>query len=177
MQTDVIAGLIPQRKLFLHFVQKHVDSPTTAEDILQSAYVRAIEQAPNLRSEESSFAWFYRILRNAVIDHYRHRAAEDRALERWAQNLATETTPDPETEQIVCECIGEVLPTMKPSYSEILRDVDLAELSLEAFATKAGITPGNAAVRIHRARQALRKQLALVCGICAKHACVNCTCA
>ena len=34
-------------------------------------------------------------------------------------------------------------------------DVDLAELSLEAFATKAGITPGNAAVRIHRARQAL----------------------
>jgi RNA polymerase sigma factor (sigma-70 family) len=177
MQTDVIAGLIPQRKLFLHFVQKHVDSPTTAEDILQSAYVRAIEQAPNLRSEESSFAWFYRILRNAVIDHYRHRAAEDRALERWAQNLATEAAPDPETEQVVCECIEEVLPTMKTSYSEILRDVDLAELSLEAFATKAEITPGNAAVRIHRARQALRKQLALVCGLCAKHACVNCTCA
>jgi RNA polymerase sigma factor (sigma-70 family) len=174
--TDAIAGLIPQRKRFLHFVQKHVDSPITAEDIIQIAYVRAIEQASTLRSEESAVAWFYRILRNAVIDHYRHRAAEDRALERWAQNLATEATPDPETEKVVCECIGQVLPTMKPSYSEILRDVDLAELSLEAFAAKAGITPGNAAVRIHRARQALRKQLALVCGICAKHACVNCTC-
>jgi len=176
MQTDAVAGLIPQRKRFLHFVQKRVDSPTIAEDIIQSAYVRAIEQAPTLRSEESAFAWFYRILRNAVIDHYRHSAAEDRALERWAQNLATEAAPDPETEQIICECIGQVLPTMKPSYSEILRDVDLAELSLEAFAAKAGITPGNAAVRIHRARQALRKQLALVCGICAKDGCVNCTC-
>jgi RNA polymerase sigma factor (sigma-70 family) len=175
--TDAIADLIAQRMRFLHFVQKRVDSPVTAEDIIQSAYVRAIEQAPTLRNEESAVAWFYRILRNAVIDYYRHREAEDRALERWAQELAIETTPDAETEKVVCECIGEVLPTMKPSYSEILRDVDLAELSLEAFAAKAGITTGNAAVRIHRARQALRKQLALVCGICAKHACVNCTCA
>jgi RNA polymerase sigma factor (sigma-70 family) len=174
--TDPIAGLIPQRRRFLYFVQKRVDSPITAEDIIQSAYVRAIEQAPTLRKEESAVAWFYRILRNAVIDHYRHRAAEDRALEHWAQNLATETAPDLETEKIVCECIGKVLPTMKPFYCEILRDVDLSELSLEAFAAKAGITTGNAAVRIDRARQALRKQLALVCRLCAKHACVNCTC-
>jgi hypothetical protein len=38
----------------------------------------------------------------------------------------------------------------------------LAELSLEAFAAEAGITTVDAAIRIHRARQALRKQLALV---------------
>jgi RNA polymerase sigma factor (sigma-70 family) len=174
--TDAIAGLIPQRRRFLHFVQRRVDSLVTAEDIIQSAYLRAVEQAPTLRNEESAVAWFYRILRNAVIDHYRHQAAEDRALERWVQDLANEAAPDPETEQLVCECIGQVLPIMKPSYSDILREVDLAELSLEDFAAKTGITTGNAAVRIHRARQALRKQLALVCGICAKHACVNCTC-
>jgi RNA polymerase sigma factor (sigma-70 family) len=175
MQTQAIANLILERKQFLHFVQRRVDSPATAEDIIQSAYIRAIEQAPTLREEESAAAWFYRILRNAVIDHYRHRAAEDRALERWAHDLA-ETTPDPETHEIVCECIGEVLLTMKPAYSEILRKVDLAETSLDTFAKEMGITTGNAAVRVHRARQALKKQLTLVCGTCAKHGCINCTC-
>jgi RNA polymerase sigma factor (sigma-70 family) len=176
MQKEAVADLILQRKQFLRFVRSRVDSPATAEDILQSAYTRALEQASRLRSEESAVAWFYRILRNAVIDHYRHRTAEDQALERWAKDL-TEAAPDLETERIVCECIDDVLLTLKPAYSEILRDVDLAEDTLEAFANKVGITTGNAAVRVHRARQALKKHLILVCGVCAKHNCVNCTCA
>jgi RNA polymerase sigma factor (sigma-70 family) len=175
MQTEAIANLVLQRSQFLRFVQRRVESPATAEDIIQSAYIRAIEQAPTLRAEESAAAWFYRILRNAVIDHYRHRAAEDRALERWAQDL-TEAAPDPQTHEIVCECIAEVLLTMKPAYSEILRSVDLADATLDTFAKNVGITAGNAAVRIHRARQALKKQLTQICGTCAKHGCINCTC-
>ncbi|WP_353071311.1 RNA polymerase sigma factor [Tunturiibacter gelidoferens] len=83
----------------------------------------------------------------------------------------------PKSEEIECECINQVLPVLKPSYSEILSEVDLAGASLEAFAEKIGITAGNAAVRIHRARQALKKQLILVCKLCARYGCVNCTCA
>jgi RNA polymerase sigma factor (sigma-70 family) len=176
MQTEAIAGLALRRNHFFHFVQRRVDSRATAEDIIQSAYIRAMEHAPALRSEESAVAWFYRILRNAVIDYYRHRAVEDRALEHWAQDLATEAAPDPQTEAIVCGCIDEVLPTLKTSYSEILRTVDLDGQSLEAFAAGTGITTGNATVRIHRARQALKKQLILVCSTCAKLACIDCTC-
>ncbi len=176
MPTEAIANLVLQRSQFLRFVQRRVESPATAEDIIQSAYIRAIEQAPTLRSDESAVAWFYRILRNAVIDHYRRRSAEDRALERWANDL-TEAAPDPQTEAIVCECIDEVLPTLKPAYAEILREVDLTGKSLENFSNKAGITTGNAAVRVHRARQALKKQLILVCGTCSKHGCTNCACA
>jgi RNA polymerase sigma factor (sigma-70 family) len=175
MQTEAIANLVLQRSQFLGFVQRRVESPATAEDIIQNAYIRAIEQAPTLRNEESAVAWFYRILRNAVIDHYRRRSAEDRALERWANDL-TEAAPDPQTEAIVCECIDQVLLTLKPGYSEILRRVDLAEGSLQDFAAEAGITQGNAAVRIHRARHALKRQLTLVCGTCFKHGCLNCSC-
>src|ERR1700744_5851128 len=113
MQTSTIASLADQRNRFLQFVRRRVDSPAMAEDILQSAYTRALEQSLVLRNEESAVAWFYRILRNAVIDHYRHRAVEDRALERWAQDLVSESQPDPRTHEIVCECIGDVLRTMK----------------------------------------------------------------
>ena len=176
MPTEIISNLLDQRRQFLRFVQGRVDSPATAEDILQSAYARALEQSSALRSDESAVAWFYRILRNSVIDHYRHRDAEDRALGRWADDLLTQPAPDAATERIVCECIGDVLPTLKAAYCEILREVDLNEGGLDAFATKSGITAGNAAVRVHRARQALKKQLIAVCGSCSKHGCIECDC-
>ena len=176
MQTKTIDDLILQRSKFLQFLKNRVDSSSTAEDILQSAYIRALEKSSTLHNDESSVAWFYRILRNAVIDHYRHRAAEDRALEQWAKDLITETQPDESIHNIVCQCVESVLSTLKPQYGEIIRSVDLSENTLESFANAAGITPGNAAVRVHRARQALRKQLALTCGTCAEHRCVDCTC-
>ena len=176
MQTEAITGLIDQRRQFLRFVEGRVNSPATAEDIIQAAYIRAMEKASTLQQHESAVAWFYRILRNAVIDHYRHRAAEDRALEQWAKDLITELQPDAATQNIVCQCIDNVLSTLKPAYSEIIREVDLAENSIESFARKSGITPGNASVRAHRARQALKKQLILTCRTCAKHACIDCTC-
>jgi RNA polymerase sigma-70 factor (ECF subfamily) len=176
MQTESIIGLVDQRKQFLRFVENRVGSHAIAEDIIQSAYIRAMENASTLHKDESAVAWFYRILRNAVIDHYRHRAAEDRALEQWAKDLITETQPDAATRQIVCQCIDNVLSTLKPSYSEIIRDVDLSENSIDSFAKKTGITPGNASVRAHRARQALKKQLIQTCRTCAKDGCIDCTC-
>jgi RNA polymerase sigma factor (sigma-70 family) len=177
MTATAINSLLDQRRQFLQFVERRVGTRAVAEDIIQAAYIRAMEQAATLRSDESAVAWFYRILRNAVIDHYRHRAAEDRALEQWAKDLAIEAQFDAPTQQIVCQCINNVLDKLKPAYSEIIREVDLTENTLESFAKKSGITAGNAAVRAHRARQALKKQLILTCRTCAKHGCIDCTCA
>jgi len=176
MQTDPIHDLASQRNQFLQFVRRRVDSSATAEDIVQSAYARATEKAEGLRSGESASAWFYRILRNAVIDHYRHRSAEDRALDRWAQDLATETRLDPQTEEIVCHCINTVMRDLKPAYAEALHEVDVAGSSLGDYAHSAGITATNAAVRVHRARRALKERLIQFCGTCCPRACENCTC-
>src|SRR5260370_6141679 len=66
---------------FLRFLSARVGDAATAEDILQSAYVKAIEHGSELRDEESTVAWFYRILRNAVTDHYRRGATRATALE------------------------------------------------------------------------------------------------
>lgn len=176
MKTDTITDLALQREQFLQFVRRRVDSNATAEDIVQSAYTRASEKASSLRNGESAVAWFYRILRNAVIDYYRHRSVEDRALDRWVHDLQTDAPRDAQTEEIVCQCINTVLSKLKPAYNEILREVDIAGTPLEAFAKSSGITAGNAAVRVHRARQTLRKQLIELCGTCCPQRCGNCTC-
>lgn len=74
--------MLERRDDFLRFVEKRVDSRATAEDILQSAFVRGIEKESTLRDEESAVAWFYRLLRNAVIDHYRSKRSADRLFEQ-----------------------------------------------------------------------------------------------
>jgi RNA polymerase sigma-70 factor (ECF subfamily) len=174
--TSSLPVLIAQRKQFLRFLERRVSSPAVAEDILQNAYLRALEHEGELRNGESSTAWFYRILRNAVIDFYRHRSVEDRALEQWAAELETAVPPNQPTHDLVCRCIAKVLPTLTPSYAEILRQVDLDESSLAEFAARHGITAANATVRIHRARKALKQRLIDTCGACAIHDCLACDC-
>lgn len=76
----------------------------------------------------------------------------------------------------VCECLHTLLPTLKPEYAEILRRADLEEEPLAAVASSLGITLNNATVRLHRARQALKRQLERSCGTCAVHGCLDCDC-
>ncbi|MBI1733985.1 MAG: sigma-70 family RNA polymerase sigma factor [Candidatus Rokubacteria bacterium] len=45
-----------------------------------------------------------------------------------------------------------------------------------AVAERLDITPGNAAVRLHRARQALKKRLEAACGTRTAHGCLAGTC-
>jgi RNA polymerase sigma-70 factor (ECF subfamily) len=171
-----LAALIQQRRLFLRFLERRIPSPALAEDILQSAYLRALEHEAELRAGESSTAWFYRILRNAVIDFYRRRKVEDRALDAWANELETEVAPNELMQDLVCRCVAKVLPLLPPNYSAILQQVDLEEVSLASFASRHRITPANAAVRVHRARKALKQRLIETCGACAIHRCLHCNC-
>jgi RNA polymerase sigma factor (sigma-70 family) len=164
--------LLAARDELLSFATARVPSRALAEEILQSAYLRAFERGGAIRDEDSVLAWFYRVLRNAIIDDYRHRASEQRALETAARE------PDaPELERTVCGCMHGVLPALKPEYAEILRRVDLDDQQLSAAAEALAITPGHAAVRLHRARQALKRGLERSCGSCAGAGCLDCQCA
>ena len=174
---DVLNTLVENHRRFLAFVERRVGSREVAEDILQDAFVRGLAAAPDLREQDSAVAWCYRMLRNAMIDHWRRRATEQRAVERVA-TLAGEEEPavDDELMETVCSCVGTLVGTLKPEYAEAVRQVDLASLSVKDFAESAGITANNASVRLFRGREALRRQLVRACGTCADHGCLDCSC-
>lgn len=172
---DVLPALVGNHRQFLAFLERRVGSKAVAEEILQSAFVKTLEKGGALRDGEGAVTWFYRLLRNALVDHYRRQAAEGRALEREARE-ATEASEDPELKSTVCACVGELLPTLKPEYADLVRKVDLEERDVPDVAREAGITSNNAGVRLHRARQALKKQLERSCGTCASHGCLDCSC-
>lgn len=168
--------LVANHERFRNFLRTRVGQPADAEEILQNALLKGVEKAESVRDPESVVAWFYRLLRNALVDHHRQRAARARALERHAQEAANETAHDEALERVVCACLGELLATLKPEYASLLRRIDLEGGKLEEVAGELRITVNNATVRLHRARKALRQRLEQSCGTCTTHGCMDCTC-
>jgi RNA polymerase sigma-70 factor (ECF subfamily) len=159
---------------FLDFLRRRVESEAIAEDMLQDAYARSLEKLDDVRNEESVVAWFYRILRNALIDHFRRVGVEKRAHAELARDV--EATFEPELRENICSCLSAVIPTLKPEYADIVGEVELRERSIADIAAEKGLTTNNATVRLHRARAALRRRLVEVCGACSIHGCLDCTC-
>lgn len=173
LDPAVLERLLQSHREFLAFLTPRVPSPAIAEEILQAAFVRTLEKGGSIENGESAVAWFYRLLRNALVDYYRRRAREGRLLE----SAAAEMMPsEPELKQAVCQCMGTLLPTLKPEYAEMIRRVDLEEQPLSSVAAELEITANNAGVRLHRARQSLKNKLEQCCGSCATHGCVDCSC-
>jgi RNA polymerase sigma-70 factor (ECF subfamily) len=173
---EVVAALVENHRRFLAFVERRVGSRDVAEDILQEAFVRGLTRAGQLRENESVVAWFYRSLRNALVDHWRRNQTERRIFQDAAAGDAHEPSVDPELHRTVCECATGLLGTLKPEYAEALRRVDLDGVSVKDFALEKDVTPNNASVRLFRAREALRRQVERSCGACAVHACLDCDC-
>lgn len=168
------AVLVRHHREFLAFLERRLGSSADAEELLQEAYARALEKGVPDDHADGLVAWFFRVLRNALTDRSRRTAAERRSAER----LAREPVPpdDPELRDAVCACLHDLLPALKPEYAHVVRAVDLEERPVAEVAAGAGITVNNATVRLHRARQALKRQLLRACGACAAHGCLECHC-
>lgn len=174
MTGGVVEQLVSNHRQFLSFLEARVSSRAVAEELLQTAFVRAVEKSSTIEDSESAVAWFYTLLRNAVTDHYRRGATEARAVESQARE--TDDSFELELKDAVCACMTRLLPTLKPEYAEMIRRVDLEETPLSEVASSLSITSNNATVRLHRARQALKQSLERSCGTCASHGCLDCTC-
>jgi len=176
VREELLSVMAENRRAFLSFLERRVGHRETAEDLLQEAFARSLDKVP-LQPKESVTTWFYRVLRNGVIDHYRRRGASERALSSLQQELE-EAPPElsPDERDAVCACVTELSGTLKPEYAPALRRVELDGLSVRDYASEAGITPNNAAVRLFRARETLRKRVVHWCGACAERGCVDCSC-
>jgi RNA polymerase sigma-70 factor (ECF subfamily) len=166
--------LLAHHGKFLGFLERRLGTRVDAEEVLQAGYARALEKGVPDDDDEGVVTWFYRLLRNALVDRARRRDTERRSSERLARE--PEDVEVPELREAVCACMHDLLPAMKPEYAEIVRAVDLEEGALSEAAAAGGITLNNATVRLHRARKALKRQLLRTCGACAAHGCLECHC-
>lgn len=68
----------------LKFAQNLTHSKTDAEDLIQDASIKALNNLSNLKEETKFRAWFHRILYNTYISKYLKRKRRRKLLEeRW----------------------------------------------------------------------------------------------
>jgi RNA polymerase sigma factor (sigma-70 family) len=171
MANDASTALLENLNEFVAFARARVADPELAADVVQESLLKAIKSSEQLRDGETARAWFYRILRHTIIDLYRRRDAEQRALEKLENE-----PPDSAETNVVCRCLDRLIPALKPEYAALVRAVDLEEKAIEVIAKELQITANNANVRLHRARQQLRDRLERTCKVCATHGCLDCSC-
>ena len=176
MSADLATQLVDNHRRFLGFLERRLGDRALAEDILQDAFVKSIEKGEGVRDESSAVAWFYRMLRNSIVDHYRRDGTRNRALDGLARELQDAVEPPPELHEAICGCVSRLATTLKPEYEEAIRRIEVDGATVQDFAAEAGISANNAAVRVFRAREALRKQVKASCRTCADHGCLECSC-
>jgi RNA polymerase sigma factor (sigma-70 family) len=175
-RSAVLDTLVRNHREFLAFLERRVGDRDLAEDLLQDAFVRGIDKIGALRQSDSARAWFYRTLRNAIVDASRRRDVADRRLAALRSELDDAAASDTELARIVCACVSRLASTLKPEYSQVLERVEVDGIPVADYAKEVGISESNAGVRAFRARAALRREVERSCGTCAEHGCVDCSC-
>lgn len=171
--VELARALAQERARWLAFLAKRAPAGSDAEDLLQRALERAVRLAGGLRDRDKLVPWFYRVLRRTVADTLaEHARAPARASEEELESL-----PEPAAEpQDACACVSKLVGELEPRYAELLQRVVLEEQPLREAARELELTENNAAVRMHRARGALRRELERCCRVDSLRACLACTC-
>ena len=169
-------ALVENHRAFLRYLERRVGDRELAEDILQDSFTRVIDRPDQAPADEGIVPWFYRVLRNAAVDRMRRRGSATRAIEAFARELETHAAAQPELEAEICGCVTRLAGTLKAEYAEAIQAIDVGGQAVKSFAAERGLSPGNAGVRVFRAREALKRRVIESCGTCAEHGCRNCTC-
>lgn len=167
-------ALLAHRAAFKAFVTARVGNPADADDILQHGLAKALQHAGELRDDEKLVPWFYGVLRHAIVDHQRSRAAARARESAWTRD--TLALADDPAHRALCRCFEALLPSLPSRQAALLRAVELEGQPVAAAAAALGLTANHASVTLHRARATLRQSLTAFCRDCAATACLDCDC-
>lgn len=171
--AELVESLVRQHRAeLLAFVRRRAGHLVEPEDVLQQASVRALTHAARLRDASSGRAWLFRIVRNVLADELRRLKMP--VHEQLDEEHQPALAPDEEGE--ACKCALELAKALKPEYRTVLERSVLEDVPVTSLAVELGVTPNNAMVRLHRARNALRSLVAQHCGTPSLRACLTCVC-
>jgi len=139
---------------------------TLAEDASQEVFIRLVRSCPfeRLRHVDAFRRYVWRVADNVARTYVRRaisrRAAEFSASEAEADSMDVQWFGHVEEELAAKNLLERVVADLAPGDRELLQLV-LNGHNLPEIAKAIGLTYGNAAVRLHRLRQRLRKSLFL----------------
>lgn len=140
-----------------------------AEDIAQEAFVRAYTNLHTFDQKRKFSTWLYRIATNLCIDRIRKKkpdyyldaeVAGTDGLDMYSQIAADDQLPEEQLEQMeLQDRIQYEISRLPDKYRSAIVLKYMEELSLQEISEILDLPLGTVKTRIHRGREALRKQL------------------
>ena len=140
-----------------------------AEDIAQEAFIRAYINLHSYDQKRKFSTWLYRIATNLCIDRIRKKkpdyyldaeVAGTEGLDMYSQIAADEKLPEEAVEQMeLQDRIQYEISRLPDKYRSVIVLKYIEELSLQEISEILDMPLGTVKTRIHRGREALRKQL------------------
>jgi RNA polymerase sigma-70 factor, ECF subfamily len=151
-----------------------------AEDLTQTVMVKVSEGLRNFRGDSTLTTWIYRIATNAALDALRNRATKWTGQQSGSTAIRTESevesvesgialeeqTPSVEATVIrkeMNECIGEFIDSLHETDKTVIVLSELEGFKNSEIAEILGISLDTVKIRLHRARDRLRKVLRTGC--------------
>jgi RNA polymerase sigma-70 factor, ECF subfamily len=145
------------------FVARRVTDPHLVDDLTTEVFLAAIEGADSFQpSRGSESAWLFGIARNVLAAERRQAARQaDKMLRHAGRRPLDVDDISRLEEQIDAERASRALlaavAELPPGPRAVIELVDIDGLTVTEAAVALGIPPVTARVRLHRARQALRR--------------------
>jgi RNA polymerase sigma-70 factor (ECF subfamily) len=140
------------------FVFLKVSKKETAEDLTSETFKKGWEVFKENPNMDNPRAYLYKIARNGVIDHYRtkkqHLSPDDLQLEDDHKNIQEIASQNQQVEKI-----KEAMKSLKDNYQDIIIYRYLEELEISEIAQILDKSEGAVRVTIHRATEALKKEI------------------
>ncbi|WP_273853857.1 RNA polymerase sigma factor SigW [Guptibacillus spartinae] len=140
-----------------------------AEDVAQEAFIRAYTNIDRYQIDRKFSTWLYRIATNLSIDRMRKKkpdyyldaeVAGTEGLTMYSQVSTEEPLPEEEVVSLEAqEGIHQAILSLPAKYRSAITLKYIQELSLKEISEILDLPVGTVKTRIHRGREALRKQL------------------
>lgn len=140
-----------------------------AEDLAQEAFIRAYLNIESFDQKKKFSTWLYRIATNLTIDFLRKRKPDysldadiggSDGLTLYTQIESNDALPEEQVEGLEFQqWIHKEILKLPPKYRSVIVLKYIDELSLKEISDILNIPIGTVKTRIHRGREALRKQI------------------
>jgi RNA polymerase sigma-70 factor, ECF subfamily len=146
--SEKLVGLLPRLRRFALSLCRN---SSTADDLVQSACVRAMSARDSWQEGTNFDAWMFRILRNLWLDQLRHRKVTGHETDvDEAEHLSA---PDADGEQVLfLQQVRSAMAALPDDMREVVSLVCVEELSYREAAEILDVPVGTVMSRLARAR-------------------------
>jgi len=141
-----------------------------AEDLTQSVMLKISEGLPGFRGDSSLSTWIYRIATNAALDRLRRRTIQPAAATEAELDEADvpEEAQAPSIEKTAIReemnaCIREFIERLPDNYKTVMALSEVEGFKNDEIAAICELSLDTVKIRLHRAREKLRKDLEAGC--------------